>query len=74
MQLVNEVNQTFDGLVVVGALVTDNDTTLRKQCRSEDEGGKLESGVLTPRFLADPGHRIKVIGKALFGLVTKTKQ
>ena len=71
--LVNEVHQTFDELVVVQALVTDDDSTLRKHCRAEDEGGKLNTGVATPRFLADPGHRIKVIGKALFGLVTKTK-
>ena len=73
VRLVNEVHDTFDELVRVEALVTDDDTTLRKHCRAEEEGGKLRAGVPTPRFLADPGHRIKVIGKALFGLVTKTK-
>ena len=71
--LLEEVCRKFDGIVTVGCLVTDDDSTLRSHCKTSGEGGKLAETTPTPRFLADPGHRIKVIGKALFGLVTKTK-
>ena len=71
--LLEEVCRKFDGIVTVGCLVTDDDSTLRSHCKTSGEGGKLAETTPTPRFLTDPGHRIKVIGKALFGLVTKTK-
>ena len=73
VDLINEVHKTFQGFVSVGALVTDDNTTIRKHYRSAEEGGKLHIGALPPRFLADPRNRIKVMGKVLFGLVTKTK-
>ena len=53
--------------------MTDDDTTIRKYCKSIEDRGKSNVGVVYPKFLADPGHRIKVMGKALFGIVTKTK-
>ena len=72
--LLEEVSNKYDGIVTVGALVTDDDSTLCSHCRISDEGGKLDGTTPIPRFLADPGYRVKVIGKALFGLVTKTKK
>ena len=69
-----EISAKFEGLVTVGALMTDDDRNIRSRCRSTDDGeGKFLDAVPTSRFLADPGHRIKVMDKALFDLVTKTK-
>ena len=60
-------------MVVLGALVTDDDSTIRARCKNHSEGGKLTGNIPTPKFLADPGNRIKVMGKAIFKVVTKTK-
>ena len=73
VQLVEKMSSKFGGMVVLGALVTDDDSTIRSRCRNHSEGGKLSGEIPTPKFLADPGHRIKVMGKAIFKVVTKTK-
>ena len=36
-------------------------------------GGKLNNGIKQPRFLADPTHRIKVMSKVIFSMLTNTK-
>ena len=73
-ELLDEMSATFDGLVVIGSLVTDDDSTIRSQCTNANEGRKLKEETPTPLFLADPGHRIKLMGKAAFGVVQKTKK
>ena len=72
-ELLDEMSTTFDGLVVIGSLVTDDDSTIRSHCTNKNEGGKLNEVTPTPLFLADPSHRIKLMGKAVFGVVQKTK-
>ena len=72
-ELLDEMCAEFEGLVVIGSLVTDDDSTIRSHCTNKNEGGKLDETTPTPLFLADPGHRIKVMGKAVFGVVQKTK-
>ena len=73
-ELITKMYDEFQGCVVVGGLVTDDDLTIRTRCKNVDEGGRLPGGLHTPVFYADPGHRIKVIGKTLFSLVSKTKK
>ena len=46
---------------------------LRARCKNKMDGGVLEGDIPTPRFLVDPGHRLKVMGRAIFALVGKTK-
>ena len=72
-QLVEEIHFRSDGMMKVEDLVTDDDSTLRDHCSSEENGGKLRSGVSQPKFLADPTHRTKVMVRPIFGLVQSTK-
>ena len=57
----------------VSHLVTDDDTTLRSNCSNKKNGGKLTNNITQPHFLADPSHRIKVISKPIFAMVTNNK-
>ena len=70
--LLEEINAFTKGRVSIGTLVTDDDSTLRSHCRTLENGGKLLKGVPGPLFLADPSHRIKVMTKGIFTLVTST--
>ena len=36
-------------------------------------GGKLPDTIIQPTFLADPSHRIKVMCKPIFGMISETK-
>ena len=54
-------------------VMNDDDSTMRSHCTNAKEGGKLKDDIPTPLFLADPGHRIKLMGKDVFGVVQKTK-
>ena len=38
-ELLDEMSETFDGLVVIGSLVTDDDSTIRSHCTNANEGG-----------------------------------
>ena len=38
-ELLDEISETFDGLVVIGSLVTDDDSTIRSHCTNANEGG-----------------------------------
>ena len=71
--MVEEVNQLLNGSYVIGTMVTDDDSTLRRHCSSVENGGKLRDGVPEPRFLVDPGHRVKVMVQPIFAMVTTTK-
>ena len=63
-----------EGQVHVGQLVTDDDSTIRSRCKNLKDGGIVRDDVPTPVFLADPSHRVKVMGKAIYKLVGKTKK
>ena len=54
-------------------MVTDDDSTLRRHCGSIENGGKLLEGVPEPTFLADLVHRVKVMVKPIFAMITTTK-
>ena len=58
----------------MGGWVHDDDSTLRKYCRSINDGGKLKEGVCQPKFLADPSHRAKVMVKKVFAMVGSSKK
>ena len=53
--------------------MTDDDSTMRSHLKNINKGGKLPNNILTPIFLADPSHRIKVMLKPIFAMVTDTK-
>ena len=72
-QMLEEVTESTNSRVSVGTLVTDDDSTLRSHCKLHENGGKLRAGVPEPTFLADPSHRVKVMLKPIFALVSSTK-
>ena len=43
---------------------------MRSHCCHEENGGKLRDEIPEPEFLADPGHRIKVMLGPIFKLCT----
>ena len=55
--------------------MSDDDSTMRAllQHRSNHDKGLLPSHIPQPVFLADPSHRIKVMSKPFFKMVTTTK-
>ena len=53
--------------------MTDDDSTLRAHCRNIVNEGKLPDHIPQPIFLADLIHRIKVMVKHTFQLVTNIK-
>jgi hypothetical protein len=57
----------------IAEMVTDDDSTMRAVLSHHDKKGKLAHDVPPPKFLADPGHRVKVMVKAIFAKVSKTK-
>ena len=73
VELLEKISSDYEGRVHVGELVTDDDSTIRSRCRNKKDGGTVRDDVRTPVFLADPSHRVKVMGKAIFKLVSKTK-
>ena len=73
-KLAEEVHDMSCGVVSVGAMVTDDDSTLWKHCRSVENGGRLKTGIYKPKFLADPSHRAEVMIKPIFSMVGVTKK
>ena len=53
--------------------MTDDDSTMRSHLRNIINGGKLPDDIIQPNFLADPSHRVKVMCKAIFAMVSDTK-
>jgi hypothetical protein len=54
-------------------MVTDDDATTRSLLSHTHKKGKLRQDVPSITFLADPGHRCKVMLKAIFANVSETK-
>ena len=73
-ELLEDICHETIGRVMVGQIVSDDDTTLRSVCSSSSNGGKLSDEVEEPDFLADPAHRTKVMVKPVFALVKKTRK
>ena len=46
---------------------------MRSHLKNIVNGGKLPNEIIQPIFLADPSHRIKVMCKPIFAMVTGTK-
>ena len=55
-------------------LIIDDDSTFRKWCSLEKNGGHLADNIPQPIILADHGHRCKVNIKSIFKLVTTTRR
>ena len=64
----NTYEKTF-----IGEMVTDDDSTIRAVLSHNEKKGRLSHDVPPPKFLADPGHRVKVIVEPIFAKVSKTK-
>ena len=73
-ELIEGIYTQTIGRVVVGQVVSDNDSTLRSVYASVINGEQVGEGVDEPKFLADQAHRTKVMVKPVFGLVKRTKK
>ena len=49
-------------------IVSDDDSSMRKLLKHNKFGGELSDNVIQPKFLADPGHRIKCMTAPIFSL------
>ena len=59
--------------VTIGTIVADDDSTLKANTKNKNNRGLLDDDIETPKFLADPSHRIKCIIRSVYKLVKKTK-
>ena len=57
----------------IGEMVTGDDSTMRTVLTHNEKKGRLAPDVPPPKFLADPGYRVKVMVKPIFTKVSKTK-
>ena len=73
-ELIEDISTQIIGRVLVGQVVSGDDSILRSVCASRTKGGKLGDKVDEPEFLADPAHRTKATVKPVFGLVKRKKK
>ena len=73
LNLLKHMNDEYKGLVHVGKIITDDDSIMRSHYKQVRNGGKLLNNIPEPIFLADPSHRVKVMCKGIFALVSDTK-
>ena len=75
LDLTTEIHTNFKGKVYVRELVSDDDSIMISllKHKTNHPKGKLSSDIPQPIFLADPSHRIKVICKPFFKIVSNTK-
>ena len=68
LDLTTDVHVHSKGKVIIEALVSDDDSTMRMLLKHKEKypKGKLSSDIPQPTFLADPLHRIKVMAKPFF--------
>ena len=62
-----------NGKAFINEIVTDDDTTMRAVVSHNKKKGRLSSDIPPPKFFADPGHRVKVMVKPIFVMVTTTR-
>ena len=71
------INAPRDCKVVVGWIVSEDDFVMRAHLRhkrdpdNNQDKGKLPEWIHEPKFLANPGHRLKAIAKHFYALATK---
>ena len=73
VDLITRTHRDSKGNVIIGTIVSDDDTTLRSNCCNKSKGGLVDDIIPEPTFLADPSHRIKCMVKPIFRLVKKNK-
>ena len=73
LDLTIKVFEESNGHVYVAEIVSDDDSSMRAHLQHEEEGDKLRDVIPEPLFRADLSHRIKVMTKPIFKMVTKTK-
>ena len=67
-----EINESTQKMHI-NQIVTDDDTTMRSNIKHECNKAKLPLEIPKPKFLTDPGHRIKVMIKGIFSKAIKIK-
>ena len=73
LELTRKVYTNFNEHVFIGKIVSDDDSSLRKNLRHVNhDAGSLEEGIPEPTFLADPSHRIKVMTAPIYKMVINT--
>ena len=72
--LLEDISTLTKVRVSIRILVTDDDSILRSHCRSLENGDRLLEGVPYPLLLADLSHRVKVMFKGIFALMSSTKK
>ena len=73
LSMVDDIFRNTHEKTFIGEMVTDDDSTIRAVLSHNEKKGRLAPDVPPPKFLADPGHRIKVMVKPIFAKVSKTK-
>ena len=75
LDLTTEIYTNSKGKVHIKELVSDDDSTMRSLLKHQTnhDKGKLSCEIPQPIFLADPSHRIKVMCKPFFKMVSNTK-
>ena len=75
LSMVTDICKGTNGAANVGKLVTDNVSTMRANIKhkSNNNKDKLDENIPEPIFLADPGHRVKVMVKNFLQGLVKTK-
>ena len=66
LRIVEGLHKSTKKKAYVQKLVTDDDSTMRSNLCHNDKKAKLNVSVPEPAFLADPGHRVKVMVKGIF--------
>ena len=73
LKLCEDLYTQTESKTIISERVTGDDTTMRAYLSHENRKGELKSYVPAPKFLVDPGHRLKLIIKPIMTKVSKTK-
>ena len=75
LRLTEQMYDKKNGKVYLQQIVSDDDSTMRSllQHKKNNDKGLLSTNIPQPVFMADPSHRIKVMSKPFFKMVTTTK-
>ena len=76
LQILMRLNDKHEGKVHIKAVVSDDDTTMKSVIRHESsvaKKGRLPADIPEPIWLADPGHRIKVVAGKIYALANSNK-
>lgn len=71
--LLTELFLQHDGRVFIEKIISDDDSIIRLHCSNITNGGKQQNNIPPPSFGADPIHRLKVMSKPIFAMITTTK-